>query len=71
MESKKEIKKKINELDPSLIEELDRYLDYLIQKKPRESSGKFKQDWAGGLSNQKHSAIELQKNKMVPKQNKY
>ncbi len=64
MESKKEIKKKINELDPSLIDELNRYLDYLIQKKPHKSSGKLKQDWAGALSNQKYSAIELQKNAM-------
>jgi hypothetical protein len=55
------IESKIHQLSPALIDELNHYLDYLINKKVVRSPKKLKQDWAGGLSDIKMSAIELQK----------
>jgi len=45
----KDIELKINQLTPDLIDELDLYLDYLINKKNTTKSRKLTQDWAGGL----------------------
>jgi len=45
----KNIETKISQLSPGLIEELDNFLDYLINKRVIRKSGKLKQDWAGGL----------------------
>jgi hypothetical protein len=61
MKAIKNIESKINKLSPALIGELDRYLDYLINKRKIKSSKRLKQDWAGGLKDIKFSAIELQK----------
>lgn len=61
MKAVKEIENKINKLSPELISELDRYLDYLLNKKTIQKPGKLKQNWAGGLRDIKFSAIELQK----------
>ena len=61
MRAMKNIETKINQLTPGLIEELDHYLDYLINKKIVRKSKKLKQDWAGGLKDIKMTSIELQK----------
>ena len=61
MKAIKNIETKINQLSPRLIEELDHYLDYLINKRETQKSRKLKQDWAGGLKDVKLTAIELQK----------
>ncbi len=57
----KNIASKINRLTPGMIEELDRYLDYLIDKRISKKPRKLKQDWAGGLKGIKMTSIELQK----------
>jgi len=61
MKAIKNIESKISKLSPALIGELDRYLDYLINKRKIKSSKRLRQDWAGGLKDIKFSAIELQK----------
>ena len=61
MNSIKNIELKINQLTPSMIRELDRYLDYLINKRIVRKPKKLKQDWAGGLKDIKMTSIELQK----------
>jgi hypothetical protein len=57
----KEIEAKISKLSPALIGELDRYLDYLINKRVIHSPKKLKQDWAGGLKDINIPAVKLQK----------
>jgi len=61
MSTIKKIESKINKLSPTLIVELDRYLDYLISRKTGRNPHKLRQDWAGGLKDIKMSSIELQK----------
>jgi len=61
MRAIKNIESKINQLSPGLIEELDHYLDYLINKRVVRKPEKLKQDWAGGLKDIKLTSIELQK----------
>jgi len=61
MNALKNIEAKINKLTPGIIEDLDRYLDYLINKKIVRKSRRLKQDWAGGLKDIKLTSIELQK----------
>lgn len=61
MKAIKNIESKINQLTPSLIGELDRYLDYLINKRIVRKSKRLKQDWAGGLKDINMTSIELQK----------
>ena len=56
-----DIESKINKLSPGLISELDRYLDYLINKRVSRKPKGLKQDWAGGLKDIKVSSLELQK----------
>jgi hypothetical protein len=61
MRAIQKIESKISQLTPGLIEELEQYLDYLINKKVVHKPRKVKQDWAGGLNDIKTSSIELQK----------
>ncbi len=61
MNAIKNIELKINQLTPSMVEELDRYLDYLINKKAARNPKRLKQDWAGGLKDIKMTSFELQK----------
>jgi hypothetical protein len=61
MDAIKNIESKINQLTPGMIGELDRYLDYLINKKIVHKPKRLKQDWAGGLKDTKMTSIELQK----------
>jgi hypothetical protein len=61
MKAMKNIESKINQLTPSMIGELDKYLDYLINKKVIHKTKRLKQDWAGGLRDVKMTSIELQK----------
>jgi len=61
MRAIKDIESKINKLSPGLISELDRYLDYLINKRVSHKLKRLRQDWAGGLEDIKVSSIELQK----------
>lgn len=61
MKTIKNIEKKINQLTPGMIGELDHFLDYLINKRTSRKPGKLKQDWVGGLKDIKLTSIELQK----------
>jgi hypothetical protein len=61
MRAIKDIELKINQLTPDLIDELDQYLDYLINKKNTKKSRKLTQDWAGGLKGEDYKSIDLQK----------
>lgn len=61
MRAIKNIESKINQLTPGMIEELNHYLDYLINKRIVKKSKKLKQDWAGGLKDIKMTSVELQK----------
>jgi hypothetical protein len=57
----KNIESKINQLTPDLIDELDNYLNYLINKQETKKSGKLTQNWAGGLKGENYNSIDLQK----------
>jgi len=61
MKAIKDIELKINKLTPALIEELDHYLNYLLNKRTSNKPGKLTQDWAGGLKGKNYTSIELQK----------
>lgn len=61
MKAIKSIESKINQLSPELIEELDQYLDYLLNKRTAKSSGELTQNWAGGLKGESYNSIDLQK----------
>ncbi|MEX0812211.1 MAG: DUF2281 domain-containing protein [Chitinophagales bacterium] len=61
MKALKNIEKKISQLSPGLIEELDHYLDYLINKQTPNQSRELKQDWAGDLKDTGYTSKELQK----------
>jgi hypothetical protein len=61
MNAIKNIEIKINQLTPSMIGELDRFLDYLINKRTVCKPKRLKQDWAGSLKDIKMTSIELQK----------
>lgn len=62
MDKIKEIQKRIKDLPPHLVDELESYLSHLMSDKGR-ANGKFKQNWASGLKDyaKKYSAVELQK----------
>jgi len=49
MKAIKNIETKLNQLTPGLMDELEQYLDYLINKNESKQSRKLTQDWAGGL----------------------
>jgi len=57
----KDLETKISKLSPGLIRELDRYVDYLINKRVTHKPRGLKQDWAGGLKDINISSLELQK----------
>lgn len=61
MKAIKEIEAKISQLSPGLIDELDHFLDHLINKNKTHQSGNLRQDWAGGLKDIKMLSIDLQK----------
>lgn len=57
------IEVKINKLSPAYIGELNTFIDFLISKQKTKDSKprKLKQDWAGGLKQEKYTSMELQK----------
>ncbi len=61
MRAIKKIETKINQLTPDLINELDNYLDYLINKRSIKKLGKLTQNWAGGLKGENFNSVDLQK----------
>jgi len=61
MKAIKNIETKIGLLSPALIEELDRYLDYLINRTEVRKQRKLQQNWAGGLKEVEFTSIDLQK----------
>ena len=61
MKTIKSIEAKINQLTPGLMDELDHYLDYLINKRTIKKSDKLNQNWAGGLKGENYNSIDLQK----------
>lgn len=61
MRAIKDLETKISKLSPGLIRELDRYVDYLINKRVSHKRKGLKQDWAGGLKDINISSLDLQK----------
>lgn len=61
MKAIKKIETKINQLTPDLMDELDHYLDYLINKRTTKKHNKLTQNWAGGLKGENYNSINLQK----------
>ncbi len=61
MRAIKNIETKISKLSPGLINELNLYLDYLINKRIAHRPKILRQDWAGGLKEINISAVDLQK----------
>ena len=61
MRAIKDLETKISKLSPGLIRELERYVDYLINKRVTHKPKGLKQDWAGGLNDINISSLELQK----------
>jgi hypothetical protein len=61
MKAIKNIERKIRQLSPGLINELDRYLDYLINKRTPGKPRELKEDWAGDLKDTGYTSIDLQK----------
>lgn len=61
MKTTKEIEAKIRQLPPEAFDELDRFIDKLINKAPIQQPRKLMQNWAGGLKEVKMSSVELQK----------
>jgi hypothetical protein len=59
----KSLEKKIAELPPGSIHELELYIDSLLRKARKDSKRKLKKDWSGGLKEwrSKFTAVELQK----------
>ena len=55
------IEKKINQLSPVLVQELNDYLDYLISKKNKNQRRHLNQSWAGGLIDESYDSVDLQK----------
>jgi len=64
MKAIKEIEAKISRLSPGLLDELEHFLDRLINKNKAHQTSKLRQDWAGGLKDIKMSSIDLQKKAM-------
>jgi hypothetical protein len=63
MNNIKRIEQKFNALPPDLLNELESYLDFLLQKIKTSEKGEFKQNWAGSMKKfrKKYTSIELQK----------
>lgn len=63
MTKNQNIEKKISELPPSAMSELESYVDYLLTKVKRGAGAKLQQDWAGGAKDFKdqYTSLELQK----------
>jgi hypothetical protein len=61
MRAIKNIETKISQLTPDLIDELNHYLDYLINKRAAKKPRKLSQNWAGGLKGKSYKSIDLQK----------
>jgi hypothetical protein len=66
----KNIETKVQQLSPDLIDELDHYLDYLINKISANKPKKLSQNWAGGLKGEKFNALDLQKKHLIGDKNK-
>lgn len=65
MKAIKNIETKISLLSPALIDELDHYLDYLINKRKVSKHRKLQQNWAGKLKDIKFTAVDLQKKHVI------
>lgn len=61
MKTKKEIEAKIRKLPAESFDELDRFIDGLINKAQIQQPRRLKQNWAGGLKDIKMSSVYLQK----------
>lgn len=63
MESIDAIERKIHNLPPNLVEEVEKYIDFLLSKSDNKGNQKLKQDWAGALGDisDRYSSVELQK----------
>ncbi|MBY0434077.1 MAG: DUF2281 domain-containing protein [Cyclobacteriaceae bacterium] len=57
------LEKKILQLPPSTIVELEQFIDELLAKSKGKTDGKLKQDWMGGLKKWRNefTSLELQK----------
>jgi hypothetical protein len=58
-----EIEEKIKQLPPELHQEVEDYIDFLLQRGKKKTGKKLKLDWIGGLKEyrDKYTSLELQK----------
>jgi hypothetical protein len=58
----KSIEEKIKELPPELQQEVEHFVDFLIEKRAREPKGRLKLDWRGALRDlrDQYTSVELQ-----------
>lgn len=61
MKTTKDIEEKIKQLPPESFDELNQFIDELIEKAKIHHPRKLKQNWAGKLKEEKMSSVELQK----------
>ena len=59
----KVLEQKINQLPPVLINDLELFIDFLLNRNKETKHKKLKQDWAGSLKKYRSefSSVELQK----------
>jgi hypothetical protein len=62
-ENMRSIEDKIRELPPELRQEVEDFVDFLVERRARKSAGKLRQDWAGALRDYRDqfTSLELQK----------
>jgi hypothetical protein len=53
----------VRELPPELQQEVEDFVQFLVEKRARKRGGKLRQDWAGALKNYRdlYTSLELQK----------
>ncbi|MGQ9628527.1 MAG: DUF2281 domain-containing protein [Anaerolineae bacterium] len=61
-EAMKRIEEMIKELPPELLQEVEDFVQFLLEKRTRKPKGKFKFDWEGALEDlrDQYTSVELQ-----------
>ena len=57
------VEEMVRNLPPDLYQEVENFIEFLLDKRSRKPVTKLRQDWAGALSEyrDKHTSLELQK----------
>ncbi|MCP9449547.1 MAG: DUF2281 domain-containing protein [Nitrospira sp.] len=58
----KPLEERIKELPPDLAQEVEDFVEFLLEKRRRKPRGKLKLDWAGALADlrDQYTSVELQ-----------